>query len=306
MNNPSPAAPSNRNFSSYSEFYRNSEYAQFEQEHRCGGTFGASLLVAKQDPIDLLDPPIPELVIQCASIASGHDPTVSMDAGFGLRRSSGETGNVCVAPIETAVRYQIEIPHVARCVSLPLAAVASITEEHGLRPDCLDHYAGRFIRNRSAYILMHSLWDKAGSRTGVGSLYFDAMILQLVAALAGLASDEALPEISRDDGRVARAIDYIEAHIGDQMTVGELAAIACLSPGHFARTFKATTGQPVWTYVQKRRCQRAKEQLLTTQLSIAEVAYRCGFASQGHLTGCFKAQFGVTPAAARKSEQRKL
>ena len=106
--------------------------------------------------------------------------------------------------------------------------------------------------------------------------------------------------LSMNDPRIGRMIDHIEAHLGEALTVAEIAAVACLGTGHFSLSFKATTGQPVWAYVQRRRCERAKELPLTTQLPVAEIAYRCGFASQSHLTACFKQQFDVTPAQARR------
>ncbi|WP_420346509.1 helix-turn-helix domain-containing protein [Pelagibius sp.] len=137
------------------------------------------------------------------------------------------------------------------------------------------------------------------------TLYVEGVSLALRAALAGayIPHGKELPKmlgLSMNDPRIGRTIDYIEAHLGEAMTVAEIAAVACLSAGHFSRSFKATTGQPVWAYVQRRRGERAKELLLTTQLPVAEIAYRCGFANQSHLTACFKQQFDVTPAQARR------
>ena len=102
------------------------------------------------------------------------------------------------------------------------------------------------------------------------------------------------------DARIARAIEYAEAHLGEALTVAEIAGVACLSAGQFSRTFKATVGEPVWVYVQRRRGERAMQMLRRTDLPIAEIAYRCGFGSQAHFTICFKRQFGATPGAVRK------
>ena len=119
------------------------------------------------------------------------------------------------------------------------------------------------------------------------------------APLAQAVAQQARPE----DARVARVVDYIEAHIGEPLGVAELAGIACLSAGHFSRSFKATTGEAVWVYVQRRRGERAMEMLQTTALPIAQVAYTCGFANQGHFTQSFKRQFGVTPGAVPRNRQ---
>lgn len=114
------------------------------------------------------------------------------------------------------------------------------------------------------------------------------------------ARQEYLDYLDTLDPRIASVLDYIEVHYGDTMSTAELADVACLSPGHFSRIFKAMIGEPVWTYVSRRRCERAKEMLLTTQLPVAEIAFCCGFAHQSHLTRSFQRQFGTTPAAARR------
>lgn len=103
-----------------------------------------------------------------------------------------------------------------------------------------------------------------------------------------------------EDDRIRRVMDYIETHLGEPLTVAVLADIACLSAGHFSRSFKATTGEAVWAYVQRRRGERAMEMLRGTNLPIAEIAYRYGFAHQGHFTTCFKKHFGVTPGQVRQ------
>ncbi|MEQ9340514.1 MAG: AraC family transcriptional regulator [Hyphomicrobiales bacterium] len=143
------------------------------------------------------------------------------------------------------------------------------------------------------------MWRYSSISGPAASLYLDGATLQFLAVVADHAAMSPLAPDRPEDARIARVIDYIEAHFGEALNIGELAAIACLSPGHFSRTFKATVGDPVWTYVQKRRCLRAKEILVTTQVPIAEVAYRCGFANQGHLTNSFKSTFGITPGAVR-------
>ena len=132
-------------------------------------------------------------------------------------------------------------------------------------------------------------------------LQVESEYLRLVAELLSAAQGEGL-RLGRalaDDVRIIRAIDFAEAHLGEDLSVAGLASIACLSPAQFARVFRATTGEAVWSYVQRRRAEQARVLLLTTALPIAEIAYRCGYASQAHLTRCFKAAFGTTPGAAR-------
>jgi AraC family transcriptional regulator len=79
-----------------------------------------------------------------------------------------------------------------------------------------------------------------------------------------------------------------------------MAAIAHISPYHFARQFKTATGLPPHQYVILRRVERAKELLQAgTDLSLAEVAVQAGFSDQSQFTHHFKRVVGVTPGQFR-------
>ena len=101
--------------------------------------------------------------------------------------------------------------------------------------------------------------------------------------------------------KMARVRDYIEAHLGQSLSVADLAAVAAASPSHFSRSFKAATGEAVWAYVRRRRCERARDMLRFTDEPVVVIAHRCGFASQSHFTSSFKRAFGATPAAFRRN-----
>jgi AraC family transcriptional regulator len=94
--------------------------------------------------------------------------------------------------------------------------------------------------------------------------------------------------------------DYIEEHLGSGLSLETIAAVAHLSPYHFARMFKASTGLPPHQYVVSRQVERAKRLLRAgDDLSLAQVAARSGFWDQGHFTRHFKRLVGVTPRSFR-------
>jgi AraC family transcriptional regulator len=95
------------------------------------------------------------------------------------------------------------------------------------------------------------------------------------------------------------AIDYIGDNLQKDLTLPEIAGAAHMSPYHFSRLFKESTGLTPHRYVIERRAQRAKELLGSTALPIAEVALLCGFANQSHLTRHLKRLFGVSAKALR-------
>ena len=88
----------------------------------------------------------------------------------------------------------------------------------------------------------------------------------------------------------------IREHLHAAVTLRDLAAVAHLSPDHFARRFKESPGLPPRRYIIARRIERAQPLLRGEEnLSLAQVAARTGFWDQGHFTRHFKRLVGVTP-----------
>jgi AraC family transcriptional regulator len=97
-------------------------------------------------------------------------------------------------------------------------------------------------------------------------------------------------------------IEYIMENLEGSPTLEQMAAVAQLSPYHFARQFKATTRLAPYQYVIERRVERAQQLLrINGELSLAEIAVLAGFSDQSHLTSLFKRITGVTPRQFRIS-----
>ena len=96
--------------------------------------------------------------------------------------------------------------------------------------------------------------------------------------------------------KLRAVIEYIHEHLDAELSLDHLAAVAHVSPYHFARLFKHSTGLPPHQYVIARRVERAKELLRDRdRLPLADVAAEVGFSSQSHFTRHFKRLVGVTP-----------
>jgi AraC family transcriptional regulator len=101
-------------------------------------------------------------------------------------------------------------------------------------------------------------------------------------------------------GRISRVLDYIDAHLGEELSLYAIADVACLSPFHFTRCFKYTVGSGLHQYVIRRRIQRAKGLIALTGMSLAEIALSVGFDSQAALTTRFTREVGISPGAYRR------
>lgn len=94
--------------------------------------------------------------------------------------------------------------------------------------------------------------------------------------------------------RVLRDVnEWIDAHLDDEIRLGDLAALAGLSEFHFHRMFRESCGMTPHDWVTQFRILRAKD--LLGQMPMSQVAMSCGFSSQSHLIRRFKDQVGVTP-----------
>ncbi len=96
------------------------------------------------------------------------------------------------------------------------------------------------------------------------------------------------------------AIEFINDNLGRNISLAEIAANVEMSPFHFARLFKHSMGLAPHQYVLEQRIDRAKTLLSETALTLAEIAYRLGFASQSHFTAVFRRLTSTTPEAYRK------
>lgn len=93
--------------------------------------------------------------------------------------------------------------------------------------------------------------------------------------------------------------DYVHEHLHKTISLRDLADTVTLSRFHFARRFRASTGTSPHEFVLQQRVQRAKTMLTRTSTPLADVAQRCGFADQSHLTNVFKKRVGTTPGKFR-------
>jgi len=99
--------------------------------------------------------------------------------------------------------------------------------------------------------------------------------------------------------KLKRVQAFIAEHIAETIHVDRLAAEAHMSPFHFARMFKHSTGQPPHLCIVMQRVRQAKALLRESDLPLIEVAAQSGFRTQGHFTGVFRRYTGYTPRAFR-------
>ncbi len=98
---------------------------------------------------------------------------------------------------------------------------------------------------------------------------------------------------------MTRVIAHIEENLGEGLTLGNLASVACVSRFHFARMFRQSTGYSPMAYVLRRRVERARLLLAQGYQKLSDLAAELGFCDQSHFTRIFRRMTGFTPAFAQ-------
>ena len=100
---------------------------------------------------------------------------------------------------------------------------------------------------------------------------------------------------------IHRAIQYIEAHLREDLSICTVAQQAALSPYYFQKGFTMLCGMTVGEYIRQRRLSAAGLEILMTDRKIIDIALEFGYDAPDSFTKAFARFHGVTPAALRKS-----
>jgi AraC-like DNA-binding protein/ligand-binding sensor protein len=129
-------------------------------------------------------------------------------------------------------------------------------------------------------------------------------LLEIFAKQLSLVANQiALQEQVAEPPQVARARQFIHEHWEDELSLGDVAKHAAISPFYLCKKFKEVTGLHFTDYVSRVRVEKAKELLRNPNHRISEVAYQTGFQSLSHFNRCFKRITGESPTACRQQLQ---
>lgn len=102
---------------------------------------------------------------------------------------------------------------------------------------------------------------------------------------------------------VMQSQSYIKEHFCEQIKLSDIAKDVNLSPNYFHSLFTEVCGITPHDYLVEHRINIAKNLLITADLSLSDIAERCGFRNQQYLTSVFKSKIGLSPTHFKKEHQ---
>jgi len=236
--------------------------------------------------------------------------------GHGINAASEDAGNLDFLCQRTATSGRLA----SICSGAFLFAAAglldgkTVTTHWKRSADFRRRFPGVCLEADRIYINDGRIWSSAGITAGIdlALALIDADLGEQVARQVarqlvvyyrrpgGQTQYSALLELSGGPGRFAGLLDYIRQHLDQPLGVEELAARACMSPRHFARSFTAETGSSPARAVERLRIEAAASALEAGN-SVQSVARQCGFASPETLRRAFIRLRGMPPSALRRT-----
>lgn len=256
---------------------------------------------------------VPPFSAHAVIVHLGRPVEVGERIGGRLREGHVTRGDVALIPAGVPSRWLWREQEADRLhLYLDPALVGATAAGAGLDPDGVELLGELKARDPFVEQVGLSLLSELEGGGLAGPLYAEALAGALSAHLlrrySSLGGGAAAHEEERPGGlpraALRRVLDRVEDGLAGNLSLAELAREANLSPHHFARLFKESTGLPPHRYVVGRRVERAKGLLAGTDLPIADVSRRAGFATQAQLNHHLKRLLGLTPAAYRRQGRR--
>ena len=123
-----------------------------------------------------------------------------------------------------------------------------------------------------------------------------SLILELIYRLSQESSSNARGQHHGGSSpAIRRALRYIRDNLTEDLSLEAVASQVSLSPVHFHKAFKSAVGQTLHQYVEEQRIKRAIDLLITTDMTLTEIAFKSGFSSQSYFSYVFKRSTGTTP-----------
>nr|WP_206955593.1 AraC family transcriptional regulator [Trinickia acidisoli] len=242
-----------------------------------------------------------------------HTLSCYLDGGYRTERQKlpgqyGAPQRLCALPGDHESRWWVRgHMHFMHLYFLPEHFTRRAVHELDREPRELTLADRTYFEDAQIAALCHSLaalpWETSDERLRANETAHE--ILSLLLRSQAVRSKDASVKGGLAPAIRRRLRDYIDVHLADAVTLGDLSGVACLSEFHLSRMFRASFGMPPHAWIAERRTDVARQLLRTTALSLDEIAARTGYANTSHFGHRFRAAVGASPLAFRRALTRR-
>lgn len=225
----------------------------------------------------------------------------------GHQQRSGEflAKSVNIVDLREGPQWQFKGRFDALQFYVPSSAVATIAAQHGGRVASSLRWEGdacdEILWGLSQALLHASISANANQ------LLIDQLAISLLTHFAqaygglDIGSPARLGQLA--GWQLRRAKEIMFARLASDLTIAQVASECRLTPSHFARAFRRSTGIAPQRYLMQLRVAEAKKHLSQPHLPLSDIALVCGFGDQSHFTRVFRRLAGASPGAWRRGQK---
>ncbi len=213
------------------------------------------------------------------------------------------TGTVSVIDLRDGPQCEFSGRFDALQFYVPRRALQHLADHHGA-PSITTLQWRRDVPDPIMTGLSHAL-IQATDMPGANNLLIEQLSLSLLTHFAEAYGGLRAPGRPAN-GKLAawqerRAKEIMQARLSSDLTIAQVAQECRLTPSHFARAFRRSTGLAPHGYLMQLRLEEAKKLLLQPHLPLVDIALICGFGDQSHFTRVFGRLTGATPGNWRRN-----
>lgn len=248
--------------------------------------------------------------VEVTIAVNGEKEAIVSRKGAGVRQETRVLpGQIWISPVglvEDDIRITRPLSRILHLYlpTEPSPELSELFPGRSFRGDSLRYLAGvndGLILQIGMALLGELTHESPGGKVLAESLAHSLTVRLLHAYTGGGAAgrQSGLARWRLDDARMRRALEFMSDRLHEDISLGDIAEAAHLSPYHFARMFKNTLGMPPHRYLAQLRLEAATRMLSQGELRLADIATACRFSTQANFTRSFKQATGVTPGQYR-------
>ena len=249
---------------------------------------------------------VPQHVELCLVVRGNDNGLVKRTGADRPEWATPTTGTIWLCPVGVGagtITITAPIPETLH-LYLPTALFRRLSDDFNLIGEparLIRSVAG--VRDEVIEQVGRSILSEMTEETSTGRMFVETASLTLAAYLIHKYHDIGTPPVGvhkLDHARLRRVLDYISAHIADEITATDLAGVAGLSVFHFARMFTLAIGVSPRRYMGRMRLERAMAEIAVGRSSLAKIAFDARFSSQASFTRAFRRATGMSPGGYRR------